>query len=437
MSVSIVVILDQSDSMRQLNYMGPAQTDASTFINVMNIGDNLGVVSFSDNATVVVGSSSSLVNITSQTTINTATSAVMALQPLSMTNMVAAFNTAAGMIASSAGARGEVFLSDGMWNVGGDPVPGLATTPPIYTIALGANGQQSTLQQIATKTGGTYNYAPNALQLAQIYNAISNQTSVANLVANAQPTVPQFKFTSTPGTVPSGSTQATFAVNWDDWSVQYTPNTPSGNQVNVFLTDPNGQTIGTTPTAIGNGYVVFKIPNPVAGTYTAYAWYSGPNSLAYTAGIFDNNRTLTMALAAPDDIVSAGSPAEVQVRLDDDGEPITGARLDMSLESPLVSLDRALSTHAARLDAIEVSGDLSGDAARIAQLEGLQQQTGENLLPRQEHPVTNAVHDGGVYRIPLSALETPGSHTLRVTAHGVSPSGTPFQRSSRISFIVS
>lgn len=440
MSASICIIIDQSGSMGPppgSGYLRPAQTDAATFVNIMNTGDSVGVVAFSDNASVVFGSATAPTQITSQSVQNSAVTAIMGLTSLNMTNMVAAFSTAAGMLAGSTGNVGEVFLSDGMYNTGGDPVPGLATSIPIYTIALGPNGQQSTLQAIAAKTGGWYNYAPNALQLAAIYNAIINRSSVASLVANQQPTVPQYKFVSTPGVIPSGATQASFALNWDDASVAYTPGTPTGNQVNVFLTDPNGNTVNAQATATGPGFVVFKIPNPIAGTYNATAWYTGSGSLAYTAGIFDNNRSISLALAAPQEVLPPGSPLEAEVRLADGDEPLDGARLSVSLESPLVTLHEALSTHAARLSGVAIGGDVPQEHAPVARLIRLQQQSGVDLLPRQERPLTAAAAGNGVYRIQAPRLEKAGSHTLHVTAHGVSrKSGTPYQRSTRVSFVV-
>jgi hypothetical protein len=436
MSATICIIIDQSGSMGAYGYLAPAQTDAATFVNIMNTGDSVGVVAFSDNASVVFGSATSPTLITSQSVQNSAVTAIMGLTSLNMTNMVAAFNTAAGMLANSSGNIGEVFLSDGMYNTGGDPVPGLATSPPIYTIALGPNGQQSTLQAIATKTGGWYNYAPNALQLAAIYNAIINQSSVASLVANQQPTVGSYKFVSTPGVIPSGATQASFALNWDNPSVVYTPNTPTGNQVNVFLTDPNGNPVNTQATATGAGFVVFKIPSPIAGTYNATAWYTGPGSLAYTAGIFDNSN-LSLALAAPQEVLRSGSALETEVRLADGDEPLDGARLSVSLESPRVTLDEALSTHAARLNRVQIADDVPEEHAPVARLTRLLQQSGEDLMPRQERPVIATAAGNGVYRIQVPNVEKAGSHTLHVTAHGVSPrTNAPYQRSSRVSFVV-
>jgi hypothetical protein len=438
MSCSIVVIIDQSGSMAYNDYLSAAQTDASTFINIMNTGDNLGVVAFSASASVAFGTASSLTPITSQTTLDTACDGVMALTALNTTNMVAAFNTAATMIAGSSGNMGEVFLSDGMYNAGGNPIPGLASSPPIYTIALGAASATAVLQTIATNTSGTYNYAPNALQLGEIYNAIAGQASVAAVITNTQATVQQFKYVGTPAVVPAGATQASFSLSWDDWSVTYTANTPTGNQVNVFLTDPNGDTVSTTATASGNGYVVFKIPNPLQGTYTAYAWYSGTSALTYTAAIFDNNSSITMAIAGPREAVAAGSRADVEVRLVDGGEPIDGARLEVSLESPLVTLSEVAATHAERLKGVSVPADVPPEHATAVQIAALQKRSGEDLLPRQQRPLTAQAVGGGAYRVQLPSLEKAGSHTIRVVAHGYAPkSKTPFQRTSRISFVVS
>ena len=452
---SIVVVIDQSGSMGTWGYLAPAQTDASTFINIMNVGDRLGVVAFSDSSSVIVpASGTQIVTVQSLVQLFAAAQTVMQLRSLNMTNFVAALASSHTLIDPAPAPRGIVFLSDGLWNTGGDPMPGLATNVPIHTIALGANGQLTALQTMAQRTGGQYHFTPDAVGLGQIYNQIAGTTQVASLVANATPTVGQFRYTSTPGIIPASATQASFALSWDDRSVVYTPNTPQGQQVNVFLYDPTGQRVNTQASATGPGYVVFRIPSPIAGTYTAYAWYSGTGSLTYTAGIFDDASSVQLNLEmspagsssgtssspAADSGSGAGGPADFTVRFTDDGEPVAGAHVEVSVESPLRTLADALEMYGPAIAGMAVGEDVPperADEARLASYAAGAGLTGV-VLPRVEQPVPVREIEPGVYaaQLPVGGL-LAGSHTVRITATGDGPrTGGRVMRSARTSFHV-
>ena len=84
--------------------------------------------------------------------------------------------------------RGEdawaiVLLSDGVHNSSPSVesvLPGIAESKTIaHTIGLGSGVDEVTMLNIASQTGGTYNFAPSPDRLAQVYNtifgAISNQ----------------------------------------------------------------------------------------------------------------------------------------------------------------------------------------------------------------------------------------------------------------------
>lgn len=436
---SIVVMIDQSGSMGTWGYLAPAQTDASTFINIMNVGDRLGVVAFSDSSSVIVpAGGSQMLAIQNLGQLFAAAQAVMQLRSLNMTNFVAALATTHTLIDPAPLPRGIVFLSDGLWNVGGDPMPGLATNVPIHTIALGANGQLSALQTMAQRTGGQYHFTPDAVGLGQIYNQIAGTTQVASLVANATPTVGQFRYTSTPGTIPASATQASFALSWDDRSVVYTPNTPQGQQVNVFLYDPTGQRVSAQASATGPGYVVFRIPSPIAGTYTAYAWYSGTGSLTYTAGIFDNASSVQLTLEMGSAGSGPGGSSDFTMRFTDDGAPVSAAHVEVSVESPLRTVAEALQIYAPAIAGMPIGEDVSPDRADEARLSAYAASAGLMgvVLPRVQQPVPVREIEPGIYKasLPVDGARS-GSHTVRVTATGDGPrTGGRVMRSARASF---
>lgn len=425
--------------MSSLGYFKPAQTDAATFVNIIHVNDRLGIVAFSDNATVVYPQGgSAVVQMTSDSMIFQAAQTIMTLNTINMTNMSAAVTTAGNLLSAAPTPKGIVLLSDGMWNVGVNPLTVLPAGVPIYTIALGPGGAAAILSQIATQSGGTYHYAADPTQLQKVYDAIANQGQVAQLVVDEATQVRQFSAHSTTGTVAAGAPLADFLVSWGDWSVSYTPGTPTGQQVNVYLYDPNGQKVAVTPRAVGPGYVVLEVQDPLPGQYSLSAWYSGTGQLAYTAGILDANSSLNADLQVHAEEPGAGDPLEFSVHVDDEDEHATGARVLAHVESPLVSEDEALETHAAVL-ASWPAGEDAGSAEPRAKLAALVQQAGAGaILPRGHTPVQMTESRPGVYTGKLPAAAKPGAHTIRAEVTGIArSSGTPFQRTVQSSVLVS
>jgi hypothetical protein len=447
MKCSIVVIIDQSASMRGKR-MEAATADAAGFINVMGDDDKLGVVAYATKPTTVWPgeTATSVAPILPFGTRKPITDKIEDLDALTrrlaQTNMVAAFTLAQRLLAGTPGRLGEVFLSDGEFNDGGDPVPWLVDNQPnpripIHTIALGYGGQETTLQGIAGKTGGGYHFVEDSYDLARIYNIIAGEMSVARLIATSRSALGSNGSLRTEFIVPAGTADALFSINWDNWAVAVTSDIPHSNELQVSIRDSKAQILRALPVETGKGFAVFKVLNPVPGTYTVSLWYVGTGSLGVTVGAFDNS-SITAAIAAPQNPVPAGSPATVDFHLADDGDPIDDARVEVTLDSPLVTLAEAAETHAERLKAVTVQDeDIPEEHQTAAKLAALQEQTGERLLPRERQQMTAQPMGGGLYRVEIPNLPKAGSHTVRVYASGTSPrSKTPFQRTAEVSFIV-
>lgn len=442
MRCSIVVIIDRSGSMKDYNYMEPAKTDASSFIASMHPGptegDSLGVVAFNQDSTVIFGSKASLAPLKSKPDQLAAIAQVKKLKGTGQTNMAGAIGTAGAMLKGATGNLAEVLLSDGQYNKGLNPRDVLVGAPPIYTISLGPSAGTATLEEIANVTGGQYHDSPDAYALGEMYNYIAGEAGVAALLTNNRLKAESFFPEKTPrATVPAGAAEAMFVINWTDPDIVFTPVTPAGKQVNVALYDPRKTRIQTPDTITGDGFVVFKIPNPQPGDYFANVWYSGPGTLPFTAAVFDDLTGLTAAIGGPRKGIAAGAPATLDFRLADGGDPIDDARVEVTLESPLVTLAEAGKVHAERLKAVSLPDDVPDGNQLGARIAALQNRTGENLLPRQLRAIAAQAVSGGLYRLQIPALEKAGSHTVRVVVHGHSArSKTAFQRSSAVSFVV-
>lgn len=435
-NASIVLCMDTSNSMNFRNYIDPAKTDAATFVNIMQQGDSLGVTRFNDTAGISYPPSSGVVEvINDQTDQGDATSAIMALVASGNTNITAGLNTSSGMLTSSANPKAIVLLSDGEYNVGGDPLNSL---PPlqVYTIALGNNGQIQTLQQIASQTGGTFHLAPTPFDLADIYNEIIGQTQVANVIANQKQTVPQNNFWTLSATVASGTPEATFSISWTDWSVKYTSGTPTGSEINVSLRDPNGNTIKPTPFATGNGFVVFKIQSPAAGIWQAAIWSSAAGTLGTTGGAFDPHLDVNMQVHAPMNAVIGQSIPITATIAGSDGKPITTSRVSARLEIPTISPEDAVTRHRKDLDELARNHDFQEEVSDNVLMLSLQTQRGPGnpLIPYQTIPLDIEKSEAGGEHKTSIAPKTKGAHIVRLEATGVDPStNQSFSLTRRIS----
>jgi hypothetical protein len=424
MPAAVVVCMDVSDSMRSSGYFETARSDASLFVNNMNVGDSAGVTAFSDNSWIAYPGPSSLVGLLqSQADRTAASNAVMSLSTQSMTNMSAGLSTSAGMLSSAAAPKAIVMLSDGMWNRGTDPTQNLPAVR-VFTIALGGNLADRWVQvliKIASLTGATFHLAPSLFDLQDIYNEIIGQTQVAAVVANGKQTLAQNNFWILPGSVLPGVSEATFSVSWTDWGVTYTPGTPVGNQVSVQMRDPGGNTLTPAPSGAGNGFAVFRVPNPQAGKWQIGIWSSAAATLGTSGGMFDPLLSLQLNAEAPMDAI-VGQPVVIRAQVRDrDGSPVPDAVIWASLEMPSMDPEEAVNKHRARLDALEFS-QVPEEVSDNTRMLALQAQVGpgERLLPYHHIPLSSEKGDQGARHVEFTP-KNKGGHIVWLTATGRDP----------------
>jgi hypothetical protein len=445
-SPSIAMIIDCSGSMGPGQWPGEpqaylkfAQTDASSFVNSMSDGDFLAVVAFNESSkTVFPPSGTKAVALVDQKARTQATTAIDALTASGATNINAAIGSAISLLAGAkeGSRKGMVLLSDGDANVGVTN-PHLMTVPdyPMYTIALGIHGQLTTLEVLAERTkekgteGKHFYISPTPFDLQRIYNDIIGEASIAAVLANnRQELKSSYKFTS--ATFASGAPSGTFTVVWGNTAVTYTANkTPVGNQIQVTIQDPKGTIVAAEAAAVGPGYVAFRIPSPLPGTYQVAAWYSGNVLLSVTTGIFnpDLSLVLTSAFASPS--VAAGEPLRFTAAVLDGGQVVPDVRLSAVLSHPLISPEATLLAHRSRLERVgaELAAEGGGEVSDNTKAWVLQSRLGleERLQPYGDRPVATRSDQGTHHgEIPTSI---PGGHLLHLSASGTSPhSGRTF-----------
>lgn len=439
-AANIVLILDRSTSMSADQYFTSAQTDCSTFANIMKLNDTLGIVTLSTSSQIIFPTSGNqMVLITGLPVQNQAVQAVVGTGMAGTTNMVSAIATSHSMIATAPTPRAIILLSDGEYNTGGNPLNNLPTDVPIYTIALGPSSGLQTLQAIANQTVGAglgYYYAPDGWDLASIYNSIAPATRMRTLAANVRPLLPNFNFQSFPVTLQSGNNQACFAINWTNPAVTYTPGTPTGKQISVSLRDPNGNVVTPATIATGQGFVVLTVNNPLAGQWHVGTWTASTGTLQTTVAGFDSNTQLTLDMKFDTAKLKVGAPVPFVASIQYDGQPIKGATVTAIADSPLVSIKQALAAHKTALSKLKVPKSREQaprDLLRLRMLRERKLSKGD-ILQRATYPISISGSDSGERHGSITMTGTPGSHTVEVLVTGRSPvDGTPFSRVTRLS----
>lgn len=191
----IVQAIDRTGSMVAFGYDEAARANARRFVDLMSIGDQVGLVSFADpspdpSATPFADRARVEVALSELTpaSLVQARDAIDALAFGGWTSLGAGLQTAAGELAAGTTPRDAiVLLSDGFENREPWISDVLATFPPgirVFTIALGSQADAARLQQIATDTGGSFHLSPTSLELYEVYNQIRADASDDDLVLN-------------------------------------------------------------------------------------------------------------------------------------------------------------------------------------------------------------------------------------------------------------
>lgn len=440
--VSVSSIIDRSSSMGAYNYMEPAKTDAATFVSIMRANDQIGLVAIDDNSPVLY----TLKTLdTNHDVIQAALNVIKGISSYGNTNIKNALTNAHSMLGSASNpAKAIILLSDGEYNVGGNPLDGLPTDIPVYTIALGNSSGTQTLQSIASQTGGKYYFSPDAFELAAIYNQIANDSRVAQTSLNKRQQIPSYQFSSFPMQVPANTPHISLGVNWLNSQIDYTAGTPGVNQVSVLLRDPNNQKVAPPPTFEGGEFVTFHLHDPIPGQWTVGCWCGQvpDNQFQGTMGGFEPHDSSALLLQAENLSQHKSAAVNLKATLDTKGKAISELQVQAYMDSPLHSIADIKTQHGQRLNAIRPDPALpeEGGGEERARLLALQKQ----LLPtmdifqRKAIPISafaTVDKDGQAnIDIPAFVFGCAGEHRVHLEITGKYAScGSPFSRTQQVS----
>lgn len=464
--VSVVPVLDRSGSMVGAGYVDITRTTSKNFIDLLQVNDAAGVVSFGSTGSVEFSDGAGgLVTITGDVERTNAKNAVDAVAFGGCTFMGDGINQARDLLAGATTGRAMVLLSDGFDNKGcdaGNPakpsaLDAAATLPaglPIYSCAMGPASDQVLLEQLATTTGGRYYFMPAIEDLGEIYNFIHGVTAGEDesIITNASTFASKSRMNSF---VDAAAERVTFSVMWYDKTLKYRAEEARRKDViQVRLYDPRGKRVHPRSTlvhtTVGQGYVIFHIDEPAAGKWAVEVETARDEHTRYTVGGFVRSR-LRLHLPCLPQVIKAGGWFQQPVQVLDGDAIVRQVRVDARVNAPTLSLDDLLGKYKSQWTKQNLGGATKdappGNLAKfMAYRDRVLKQSGTDVVQRIEQTVlTQRVADGaalaskalsGAAHVARLHTTVPGSHNLRLTVAGFSPEhNTKFIRRDLVSVV--
>ncbi len=272
-NVDVVQVIDRSGSMADgcyepgVYYLRDAKNAAGIFVDQMQTGDMIGVVSFSNSARVDYG----ITAITGSAVKTEAQNAIDSLRAYGSTGIGAGLRDAQAELTNNGAAIHPwalILLSDGQENRSpyvSTVLPDIVSTKTkIFSVALGSYADQALLQDIASQTNGQYYLSPTEKELAGIYNSLAGQVAGRQTLFSEEGNVQQGSTDEKIVDVDPSVKEVIFSISWSG----------AGNDLDLTLKDPHGNIVDSNTTdpnvsfTSGTNSESYAISSPASGKWT-------------------------------------------------------------------------------------------------------------------------------------------------------------------------
>lgn len=425
-TVGYVLMLDSSGSM--YDSIGMVKIDAKAFTGYSKYKDQFGINQFNYNASWVYPNDSNIVTVDKDLNVlNDASNAIedKIKDTGGRTNLGEAIQLGNEMInQATTDTKAFVILSDGASNIGPSPVSVLGNEPPIFVAGLGRYVKRENFTDLLAKNSKSkFYWKPDAIGMMEIFNDIRAVPKDVDVTTNGTSQYTGSNFQIIESLISAESEEAQFSVVWSNPECQYTPDNPSGYNVNVVLYDPTGKKTKFKPQITGPGYCIFNVYGVRPGTWKTLVQYSVPDNLYGTTGGFEFNTLTTLDVEAPY-IHKKGEPLTFTAKLLGDGKPIENAVVQAQVISPQLSVENALNKYKNEL--LNVTPDdnfiKKGVDENIAKLHTLRMSKikTEDILPVAKNGLMLKQNKNGHFEGKIIPAEA-GAYNIKVIAHGVNP----------------
>ena len=441
-SVGYVLMLDTSSSMDEA--LGQVKIDAKAFVGCSKYKDQLGINQFNDTASWVYPSNSNIVTVDEDLKI--LKDAANAIENRincthGMTAMGEAINLGNEMLKNAVtDTKAFIILSDGYSNVGRPPESVLGNEPPIFVAGLGRILRKEFFTKLLAKNQNSkFYWKPTAIDMMEVFNDIRAEPKDVALTTNGTAQYSGSNFQVIESLISEESEEAQFNVVWSDQRCQYTPNDPTGFNINVILYDPTGKKTNYKPQITGAGYCVFNVYGVQPGTWKTLVQYSLPETIHGTTGGFEFNTLLTLNVEGPA-VHQKGAPLTFTAKVFENGLPVENAIVHAQVMAPTISLENALIKYSNELQNIVPDESLieCGEDENIARLHSLRMEKmkTEDILETARSLQILQQNDDGHFEGLINPMEA-GAYNIKVTAEGVnSLTKMPFKRVKEYSVLV-
>jgi hypothetical protein len=463
---SVVLVLDHSGSMSSQNKMVSARNAASLFVDVAEANGvpGLGAVGFSTTAAVLTNSELDILNALKANNIK---GDISALSPTNLTSIGHGLQIAKDeFVGDPVDATNEVLvlLSDGKENT--SPMIADVQTDiinagmKVYTIGLGTDWaiEPQKLEDLATDTSADYIMTDDPALLQEFYLQIlasilgggmnggndSDETSDSDSYAANIFVGPFTKENYSIGTkskqihvIPSDR-QLNVILTWREADIK---------NIGLVLVGPNNTKFTEQDAKDNNiiykrgvNYAFFTIKLPCkgnrAGIWTAYAMLPVNSNVNYELkSMITSGLRLSVDTAQP--ILKTGDKIGMTVKLNNGGQPVSGAIVKVISDQPLVGIGNYLAQE------MTVSGkqSISNDpiSAKEMKMTALIKKESTNPFKRQvnEYNLNEDLTQGlGIYTNDMYVATTPGSYNFKIVVEGHTADGEPFTRTKTITKVV-
>jgi hypothetical protein len=443
-----ILMLDVSDSMRHALTM--VKIDAKVFVRCSRIGDQFGVNAFSNNAFWVYPKSDSPNDpdvtpdiATVGEARNETLAAIFAIEELdtiSMTNMAHAIQLANDMISkASTPLKAFVLLSDGYHNSGPDPASILGDTPPIFIAGLDIIDSSYFNRLIKKNQKSRFYNAPNSDDMEIIFNHILADSNEANLALNSKDKYARGsdsivkKFT-----ISEDEGLSQLNIVWSDKKYRYTSGTPSGNNINVILMDPDHHDSGIKPDISEDGYCIYNLQNAKPGEWHIVIQYSIAESLTGVCGGIEFNSGVMTNFEFPSEI-NLGEDFVSKIEVSHKNNRLEQMSVKATISKPLQSVDEVIKNYENDLQRTDMeTSDSDNIYTRLQKLRNSKlKDAGVDIFPLEHSLHSFEIGEDGIYRLAWSNALVRGIYNINVEIEGVIPAtGRKYKSLKRGTFVV-
>ncbi len=351
----VVQVIDRSGSMGYSGYMEPAKQRARQFIDLLQINDKAGVVTFNQTAATPFG----LTLVDNQSVKDAAHAAIDPVTPSGNTDLREGLERGVTALGPDLGRpRALIFLSDGK-HTSGPPLidnpflDGIAAANiAVHAIAIGPDSDLPTLNNIASRTGtGAVHFVESAAdlhKLHEIYYTIVGGAGCGGVVHLNSVSVGAAGLADS-APIDGSTREAHFALSWQ---------TP-GAEIELQLTEPGGAVLtpATTRAFVFKGatHTFYRVTWPRAGTWRMSLKVlknPGNQPLKATIAVLADSDFHCKAQVHRKFLFQNLLRIEHAVRLGD--KPVASGKAFADVTFPTRSIADLLKRHAAALKSIEV-----------------------------------------------------------------------------------